>query len=540
MMTTTTAVPYADGVAPAMYPGPYAQKNPDKPAMIMADTQQVETYAQLEERSLRLANHYRTSGLQRGDHVAVVAENRFELVEVYHAAQRSGLLVTVVNYHLTAGEAGYILRNCEASSVAISARLPHAQQLAEVFATDAADAPELLSVGGNLPGCTPYEEALAASHAQRPGYEPRGTDMLYSSGTTGRPKGILPEVPEQPVEQVEGAGISSTFGVLMQWSSTSVYLSPAPLYHAAPIRYVHMTHCYGGTVIIMPHFDAQTALEAIEKYQVTHSQWVPTMFIRLLKLPAEVRGTYDVSSMQCIVHAAAPCPVDVKRKIIDWFGPIVWEYYASTEGNGATLVDSATWLQHPGTVGKGSGATIVHVLDSEFHELPAGQVGTIWFEDPTLPPFNYYKEPEKTAGTRHPDHPGWSTIGDLGHLDEEGFLYLAERQAYLIITGGVNIYPQEIENELALHPDVVDVAVDGLPDDELGQIVGAYITLEDGVVHTESTARAIVDWLGERLATYKLPRVVFFTSELPRTPTGKLQKRKLEPEAADAKFVLHA
>jgi long-chain acyl-CoA synthetase len=511
-----------------MYPGAHSAQHPDKPALIMADTGAVLTYAQLEERSLRLANHFRGLGLQPGDHLAVVAENRFEIVEAMWAALRTGTLITAVNSHLTAEESSYIIHDCEAKIVLVSGSLENAAQLAQLCA----DVEHRIWLGEPLPGFDSYEEVLAAASTEKPDYEPRGDDMLYSSGTTGRPKGILPEPKEQSVDD-PNVPLVQLFTSVYGFGEDTVYLSPAPLYHAAPLRFVMTTHARGGTAVIMPRFDAEAALATIEKYGVTHSQWVPTMFIRMLKLPREVRESYDVSSLRAAIHAAAPCPAEVKRQMIEWFGPVVYEYYSSTEAPGLTLIDSEEALAKPGSVGRDGYMGTVHICGPDGEELPAGEVGTIYFEiDPAKSMFSYFHDEAKTAASRHPDHPRWATTGDLGYIDEDRYLYLAERTSFLIITGGVNIYPQEIENALALHPDVRDVAVVGEPHEELGEIAVAYVEPEDHVSPERDLGAEVLEWLDGRISKFKIPRRIRVIDALPRTPTGKLVKRKLDPALA--------
>ena len=510
-----------------MYPGTWSEHTPDKPALIMADTGQTLSYRALEERSLRLANHLRALGLQPGDHIAMLAENRFELVEAMWAALRSGTLITAVNSHLTAQETAYIIRDCGARVLIVSAALPQAAEVMQLCA----DVPHHLAVGGPLAGSQDYEQALAAAPAERPNHEPRGGDMLYSSGTTGQPKGVLPELPQQGIED-EAVPIVQLFKALFGFDQDTVYLSPAPLYHAAPLRFVMVTQALGGTAVIMPRFEPEDALRHIEQYRITHSQWVPTMFIRMLKLPEAVRGRHDLSSLKVAIHAAAPCPPDVKQAMIAWWGPVIHEYYAATEGNGLTAINSAEALERPGSVGKAL-LGIVHVCDPDGHELPPGEVGTIYFESrPEDRMFSYHRDPDKTERSRHPVHARWSTIGDLGWVDEDGYLYLADRSSNLIISGGVNIYPQEIENALALHPLVRDVAVVGEADEELGQIVAAYIESTDSSLPTDALQAELEPWLSERMARFKIPRHFYRVSSLPRTPTGKLLKRKLDPALA--------
>ncbi|HJG80898.1 MAG TPA: acyl-CoA synthetase [Brevibacterium senegalense] len=511
-----------------MYPGVHAVANPDKPAVIMADTGQTLTYQQLEERSLRLANAFRDRGLVPRDHVAVVAENRLEIVEALWAALRTGTLITAVNRHLTAEEAAYIVHDCGAKALLLSGELETADELAGLCA----DVPQRIGIGRTPDGFERYEDVLAAASAVKPEREPRGDDMLYSSGTTGRPKGILPAPRELDISSPE-VPLIQLFTQVFGFDSDTVYLSPAPLYHAAPLRFVMTTIARGGTVVVMPRFDARTALEVIQEHRVTHSQWVPTMFIRMLKLPQEERESFDVSSMRCAIHAAAPCPAEVKRKMIEWWGPVIFEYYASTESAGLTLVNSEESLRKPGTVGRDGLMGTVHICGPDGEELPAGQTGIVYFEvEEGREPFEYFGDPAKTAESRHPDHPRWVTTGDMGWLDEDRYLFLADRTSFLIITGGVNIYPQEIENALALHPDVRDVAVVGEPDEELGEVVVAYLEPEDHVRPEQNLGEEVRQWLDGRLSRFKIPRRLHTIDALPRTPTGKLVKRKLDPSRA--------
>ncbi len=511
-----------------MYPGVHAQAHPDKPALIMADTEDVLTYAQLEERSLRLANHFRSLGLEPGDHVAIVAENRFEIVEALWAALRSGTLITAVNRHLTPDEASYIVHDCQAKVILLSGKLDQAAELAGLCQ----DIEHRIWIGERLDGYDSYEEVVAAASDVKPDYEPRGDDMLYSSGTTGRPKGILPELKTQSVDD-PNVPLVQLFTQVYGFDADSVYLSPAPLYHAAPLRYVMTTHARGGTAVIMPRFDPEEALAVIQRYRVTHSQWVPTMFIRMLKLPQEVRDSYDVSSMQYAIHAAAPCPAEVKKRMIDWWGPVIYEYYASTEAAGLTLISSEEALRKPGSVGRDGYMGTIHVCGPDGEELPAGQTGLVYFEVAEgRTPFQYFGDEAKTAESRHPEHDTWVTTGDMGWIDEDRYLFLADRTSFLIITGGVNIYPQEIENALALHPDVRDVAVVGEPDEELGEIVVAYLEPEDHVEPSQDLGGEVRAWLDGRLSTFKIPRRFHTIESLPRTPTGKLVKRRLDPTLA--------
>lgn len=513
-----------------MYPGKWAAMNPDKPALIMADTEEMITYAQLEERSLRLANYMRSIGFEKGDHLAVMAENRIEIAEALWAALRTGGVITMVNTHLTTAEAAYIINDCDAKVLIVStgadksadlakecAVVPHRVRLGEEPAGAAAEA---------FAGWEDYESVLASASAKKPEYEPRGDDMLYSSGTTGRPKGIMPGLPDIPIES-ENVPLIRLFTAVYGFDEDSVYLSPAPLYHAAPLRFVMETQSQGGTVVVMPKFEPEYSLQLIEKYRATHSQWVPTMFIRMLKLPEEVRAKYDLSSLKVAIHAAAPCPPEVKRAMIEWWGPVIYEYYAATEAVGVTLINSQEALERPGSVGRDGVLGTVHICGPDGEELPTGEIGLVYFERTDAPLFEYFKDPAKSSASRHPNHPDtWATTGDMGYIDEDRYLYLVDRSSSLIITGGVNIYPQEIENELAVHEDIADVAVVGRAHDELGKIPVAFVMLGEGVSE-EGMDERLTQWLGERIAKFKIPREFHFVDELPRTPTGKLVKRHL-------------
>ncbi|MES9538461.1 AMP-binding protein [Actinomadura sp. NPDC000600] len=501
-----------------MHLGQIAARTPDKPAVVMAGSGRVVTFRELNEESNRLAQLLRAEGLRPGDHIAFMMENHPLYLAVAWAAQRSGLYYTAISSRLQADELAYIAGNCEAKAFITSAAT-------EVAAQSPPDVPLRLMLDGTAPGYDSYEERVAQHPPTPIEDECEGMDMLYSSGTTGRPKGVKPPLSKAPMG--EAGPLYQLLAFLFQPDADSVYLSPAPLYHAAPLRYSLNFHRFGATVVVMEKFDAEQALAAIEKYRVTHSQWVPTMFIRMLKLPEETRARYDVSSLRCAVHAAAPCPVPVKEQMIAWWGPILHEYYAGTEGNCFVYTNSEDWLAHKGTVGRPILGE-VHVCDEDGRELPPGEPGTLYFGNG--PVFEYHADEAKTAASRDPWGHGWTTLGDVGHVDEDGFLYLTDRRAYMIISGGVNIYPQEAENVLAVHPKVADVAVFGVPDAEMGEAVKAVVqplSMDDAGPGLEAE---LIAYCRDRLAHYKCPRSVDFRAELPRHPTGKLYKRLLKDE----------
>jgi fatty-acyl-CoA synthase len=509
-----------------MFPGTHARTTPDKPAIIVPaldDAPEITvSYQQLEERSLRLARVLREAGLGKGDHIAFLSDNSPEAFEVYWAGLRSGMYVTGINHHLSAEEAAYIVTDCGAKALVVSAAKA---ELAAQVAGQVPEVPVRLAFGGPVEGYRDYAEALAGVSAEPLDDQPRGIDMLYSSGTTGRPKGIKPALPDRQVDE-PGDMMVAVFGQVYRLDADTVYYSPAPVYHAAPLRFGGIVHALGGTLVMARKFGAEPALAAIDRYRVTHSQWVPTMFVRMLKLPAEVRDGFDVSSLQVAIHAAAPCPVDVKQQMIDWWGPILEEYYGATEGNGVTMINSAQWLEKPGSVGK-AGLGVIRVCDDDGKELPVGEVGTVYFEREEVA-FEYHNDPEKTRSGQHPEQPTWSTTGDVGYLDEDGFLYLTDRKAFMIISGGVNIYPQEIEDCLTLHPKVYDVAVIGIPDPEMGEQVKAVVQPAEGAEAGPTLADELMEFVRARIARYKCPRSIDFTDNLPRSATGKLVKRELK------------
>jgi fatty-acyl-CoA synthase len=500
-----------------MYPGTWAARTPDKPALVMAGSGRTLTYAELEDRSLRLAHVLHDAGLGVGDVVALLSDNRPETYEAYWAALRSGLYITAVNHNLSAEEVSYIVRDCGAKALLVS---PAKSELAAGLDVEV---PTMLTFGDD------YEDALAAASAEPLAEQPHGDDLLYSSGTTGRPKGIKPPLPPIAVDE-PGYVYPTVFGALYGFDEDTVYLSPAPVYHAAPLRFGGVIHTLGGTLVMMEKFDAEGALRAIERYGVTHTQMVPTMFVRMLKLPDDIRASYDVSSLRVVVHAAAPCPVDVKRRMIEWLGPIVHEYYASTEANGATFIDSQAWLKKPGSVGTAL-MGVIRICGDDGALLGPGEVGTVYFEREQRT-FSYHNDPDKTASTQHPEHDNWTTVGDLGYLDEDGYLFLTDRKAFMIISGGVNIYPQEIEDLFSLHPAVTDIAVIGVPDDEMGERVVAFVEAAPGAVAGDELAAELTAYAREHIAHFKVPREFHFRDELPRTPTGKMVKGRLREEYA--------
>lgn len=510
-----------------MYPGFHAAQNPHRTAVVMAETGTRLSYGELEERSARLANVFREQGLREGDVVALFTDNNPRAFEVYWAAMRCGLYLCAINSHLNAAEVSYIVNDSGARVLVVSGQL---RDIAADVLDEIPAVPLRLCYAGSIPGCRDLDDALAEVSAHVPDHQPCGAALLYSSGTTGHPKGIRPALP--------GTRVDDPPDRLMEWlrsaygiDEDTVYLSPGPLYHAAPLRYCASVLALGGTVVMMRRFEAATALRAIEHFQVTHSQWVPTMFVRMLKLDPSVRARHDLSSHRVAIHAAAPCPVDVKRSMIEWWGPILYEYYSCTEAIGTTLIDSAQWQRKPGSVGKSVLGTL-RICADDGSELPVGEIGTVYFEQDEIT-FEYLGDPEKTRSTRHPEHANWATVGDLGYLDAEGFLYLTDRKSFMIISGGVNIYPQETENVLVGHPAVLDVAVIGVPDPEMGESVKAVVQpTEDVTAVDEGLERELIHYVRERLAHYKAPRNVDFVAELPRTATGKLVKNQLRERYA--------
>lgn len=504
------------------YPSAHAAEHPDKPAVIMAGTGESLSYRELDEGSQRLAQLLYAAGLRPGDHLAVVLGNHLRFLEIYWAAMRSGLYFTPVNAYLTGGEARYVVENCEASALLIDSRLTET-------AAQLADLPMAvrLSLDGAIPGFDDYATAVAAHPAEPLAEEPLGSHMLYSSGSTGHPKAITRSLTGKHISEGNEAlriWISAAYDV----SPDTVCLSPAPLYHAAPLSLCAAISSIGGTIVLMEKFEAAPALEAITRHRPSHALVVPTMFIRLLRLDEATRADADLSSLRFAIHGASPCPASVKRAMIEWWGPVIHEYYAGSEDNGSTLIDSLQWLGHPGSVGTASPGCTVHICDAMGDEQPVGTDGVIYFEtegaDHT---FEYRDEPDKTAATRHPVHPTWTTLGDIGHLDPEGYLYLTDRTDYMIISGGVNISPQEIEDVLIEHPSVLDVAVFGIPDDEFGEQVKAVVQLTNPADDPAAISSELRDYARERLARHKVPKSVDIIDEMPRSPAGKLYKRKL-------------
>ena len=500
-----------------MHPYIHARNTPDKPAYIMAGSGETVTYRQLDDQSNRIAQLFRSLGLKAGDHVALFLENHPRYFEICWGAQRSGLIYTAISSRLTAEEVDYIVGDCGAKLFITSKYL--AEKAAELAPLLKGIANRFM-IDGTIAGYGSWEAAVAGFPATPIADQTAGHDMLYSSGTTGRPKGVMPVVEPQPIDFDNPllAISRKLYGI----DQNTIYLSPAPLYHAAPLRFNMSVMRLGGTSVIMEHFDAEEFLKLAEKHRATHTQVVPTMFVRFLKLPAEVREKYDVSSLRCAIHAAAPCPIPTKEAMIGWWGPIIWEYYAGTEGNGLTICNSQEWMAHKGTVGRAVVGT-VKICDDEGNELPAGQSGTVYFAGGR--PFAYHNDQKKTAESRHPK--GWSTLGDVGYLDADGFLHLTDRKAFMIISGGVNIYPQECENLLINHPKVMDCAVFGVPNADFGEEVKAVVQPRDMADAGPALAEELIAYCKQHLSALKCPRTVDFEAELPRHPTGKLYKRLL-------------
>jgi fatty-acyl-CoA synthase len=510
-----------------VYPGAWAEKTPDKTAIVMTGSGRSLTYRQLDDNSRRTAHFLRdTVGLVPGDAIVVLTDNVPEALELYWAGVRIGLYVTYVNSHLTAAEADYIIENSGARVLFVSANLADLASRLQVGGVE-----HRLVFGGTSPGFESYEAVRDAASDEPIEDQPRGDTMLYSSGTTGRPKGIKRPLTGQQVTEM--SNMSAVLQLLYGMTEETVYLSPAPAYHAAPMAFMAAVQSLGGTVVMMEKFDPEGVLQAVQRFGVTETQMVPTHFVRMLKLPEDVRTGYDLSSLKMVIHAAAPCPPDVKRAMIDWLGPIIMEYYSSTEAAGSTFIDSATWLEHPGSVGRPTTEGSLHICGPDGAELGPGEVGTVYFASATESrPFSYHGDEAKSLSAEHPEHPNWTTVGDLGYVDEDGFLYLTDRSSFMIISGGVNIYPQEIENVFTLHPAVADIGVIGVPDAEMGERVVAFVEPAPGVEPSDALAGELESFARQHLSGFKVPREFHFRETLPRTPTGKMVKGKLRDEYA--------
>lgn len=495
----------------------FARSQPEKAAVIMVTTGETITYQELDERSNRVAQFFRSAGLKVGDHIAFMLENNNRFHELCWGAQRAGLYYTAISSRLSADEAAYIAKDCGAQFFITS---HYMRETAAGILPQLSNIEQCLMMGGTIDGFMSYEDKVDGCSSEPLIDECEGADMLYSSGTTGRPKGIKPLEVGKPIGTTDN--LYNILQNLYGFDNEVIYLSPAPLYHAAPLRYNMRVQRFGGTCVIMENFDAETYLQLVEKYRITHSQLVPTMFIRMLKLPDAVRLKYDVSTLKTAIHAAAPCPEAVKRQMFAWWGPILYEYYGGTEGNGYCTTSPEEWLAHPGTVGRAA-TGVVHIVGDQGEELPTGQTGTIYFSEGR--DFVYHNDPEKTAESYNDK--GWSTLGDVGHVDKEGYLYLTDRKSFMIISGGVNIYPQEVEDHLIGHPAVFDVAVFGVPNEDFGEEVKAVVQPLSMSLASEELAAELLDYCRTHLSHIKCPRSLDFIEQLPRHPTGKLYKRLL-------------
>jgi long-chain acyl-CoA synthetase len=498
------------------HPSHHARAFPAKPAYIMAASGETVTYGELDSRSNQGAHLLRSVGLGAGDGLAIFMDNSPRYYEILWAAQRSGLRFTCISSKLTAGEVEYIVKDSGAKAFIASAGVADvALEVAPLIAGI-----PLFMTDGAVPPFAAFEEARANFPPTPVADESAGGAMLYSSGTTGRPKGVKrPSLAgPQPIDAV--SPLQMLGAALYGMDQDTIYLSPAPLYHAAPLGWSMSVQALGGTVILMERFDAETALADIETYKVTCAQWVPTHFVRMLKLPPQVRAKYDLSTLKSVFHAAAPCPIPVKEQMIAWWGPIIHEYYAGTEGNGFTAINSHEWLEKKGSVGRSLTAEL-KICDEAGDPLPPRSEGTVYFAGGGE--FEYHNAPEKTAESRNKH--GWTTLGDVGWVDEDGYLFLTDRKSFMIISGGVNIYPQEIENLIITHPKVADVAVVGAPHEEMGEEVVAVVQPADWEEAGESLAAELAAFCRANLSHVKAPRRIDFMAELPRHATGKLYKR---------------
>ena len=492
----------------------------DKAAFVMAATGESVSFGTLEARANQGAHLLRAAGIKAGAHIAILMENRREMLEICFAADRAGVYYTTISTHLGPEEVAYILGDCDALLLITSSNFA---ELVPALRGSLGDTIAFMIVGEATDDLPSWDEAMNQQPTTPIPDEAQGLDMLYSSGTTGRPKGI--KWPLKPAPIGTRTMLVDLLTGLFGYGPEARYLSTAPLYHAAPLRHSMVTIKSGGTVIVMERFDAEGALSLIERYRITHSQWVPTMFVRLLKLPEDTRQKYDLSSMEMAVHAAAPCPIEVKREMLSWWGDIIHEYYAGTENNGFTAITSAEWRAHPGSVGRAK-LGVIHICDDTGNELPPGHEGEIFFESGQQ--FSYHKDLDKTLRSTNAN--GWTTLGDIGRQDRDGYLYLTDRKSFMIISGGVNIYPQEAEDTLLNHASVLDAAVIGIPNEDFGEAVHAVVQLVPNAEASEKLRGELLEFCRSKLSSIKCPRSIEFRSALPRTETGKLHKRLLRAE----------
>ena len=510
---------------PGFHPSVHARIRPDQPAMVFADTGEVLTYRQLDEGSNRFARLLHSLGLTPGDRIGVMLRNGPALPIAYWGATRCGVFITLLSTHLKPAEAAYILGDSGSRVLVLSAALGETPRALAAEAAALIPGVERIFYAGDeaIAGAEPLGAALAEMPAEPVADEVSGFHMIYSSGTTGRPKGVVLPFTPGPIDEFNALEGGSA---LAEGAAPPVVFNAGPLYHGMPLSCMIVPHRLGGTAVNLAKFDAEAVLKAIQDWQVTEAQFVPTMFVRLLALPDEVRAKYDLSSLTRVIHAAAPCPVEIKRRMIEWFGPIIYEYYSSTEGVGVTGITSEEWLRKPGSVGR-SGMGPIHICDEDGRELPVGEAGLIYFEVPAGRAVNYLNDGDKTKRAAHPQHANWFSVGDIGRLDADGYLFLTDRKDFMIISGGVNIYPQAIEDCLIVHPKVLDAAVIGVADPEYGEAVKAIVQPKVWADAGPELEAELRDWVRTRISKVTQPKTYEFVAELPRIPSGKLAKHEL-------------
>jgi long-chain acyl-CoA synthetase len=507
-----------------MHPYQHAAAHPDRPALVIADTGEVLTYGELDQASNRMAHLFRSLGLKPGDRIAILLKNSLDFPIAYWGAQRSGLLAAMLSTHLKPEEAAYIIGDSGAKVLITSAEIGDTAEALAARPAELIPNVEAVFGAGDAPleGARPLSAALAGQPATPIPDQTSGYYLVYSSGTTGRPKGIALPFTPGPIEEAT----TNEAGMMFPDVEPLVTMAPGPLYHSAPLVQMMATHRRGATAVTLKKFDAAQVLKAIQDWRVAFIQVVPTMFFRMLALPEDVRTRFDLSSLQVVMHAAAPCPVEIKQRMMDWLGPIIYEYYAASEAVGSTHISPEEWLARPGSVGR-TRTGAVHICDEEGRELPPGEAGLIYFDDPGKAKFHYLNDAAKTARARHPQHPDWYAVGDIGRVDEEGYLYLTDRKDFMIISGGVNIYPQAIEDALIVHPKVLDAAVIGAPNPEYGEEVRAIVQPKEWADAGPALAEELQAWCRTRISAVSCPRSVEFVQELPRIPSGKLAKHEL-------------